>query len=294
MLKLTNRLQIAFSFAAVLAVVGTATDAMAADEAIPFGKETFKISLGYYYPNFKSRMAAGLDASAPPGEINLEGDLGLQNKTGTYRLDGFWRFFDRHRMYFGYYEAKRHSSRVLTNDIGPVEIPSLGISETIKAGSNITTDSSWQVYILAYSYSFYKTDSLEFGGMVGLNVAHLGAKISGTFITDPSYPSPGVYGSSNQSALSVPLPAFGLTGDWAIDDRWRLTGHAGTFKIKINSIDAKVVDAGVSGEYRVYRNIWAGLGYSILNASAEKNDGSSNVSLDWRTGGPQIYASMLF
>jgi hypothetical protein len=31
-----------------------------------------------------------------------------------------------------------------------------------------------------------------------------------------------------------------------------------------------------------------------LNASAAKNDGSSDVSLDWRTGGLQLYASMLF
>jgi hypothetical protein len=36
------------------------------------------------------------------------------------------------------------------------------------------------------------------------------------------------------------------------------------------------------------------LGYSLLNASAEKNDGSSDASLDWRTGGLQLYASMLF
>jgi hypothetical protein len=73
-----------------------------------------------------------------------------------------------------------------------------------------------------------------------------------------------------------------------------MRGHAGAFKITVNSIEANVVDAGVSGEYRVYGNIWGGLGYSLLNASAEKNDGSSNASLDWRTGGWQLYASMLF
>jgi hypothetical protein len=44
----------------------------------------------------------------------------------------------------------------------------------------------------------------------------------------------------------------------------------------------------------VYGNIWGGLGYSLLNASAQKNDGSSDASLDWRTGGPQLYVSMLF
>ena len=292
MMKLQSRLHIAAAFAAVLAmVVGTADNAVAADEAIAFGKETFKLSLGYYRPNFNSRVAVGVTGAAPPGDINPEQDLGLDNNLGGARFDGYWRFADRHRIYFGYYNLDRSASKVLTKDIGPIQIPSLGVNDTILAGSNVNVDAKWEVFILGYDYSFYKTDTVEVAGLIGLNVAQLGTKLSGTLITSGHGT---LTGETAGSTITAPLPAIGLSGDWAIDDRWRIRGHAGAFKITINNIDAKVVDASVAGEYRIYGNIWGGLGYSLLNASAEKNDGTSDASLDWRTGGLQLYASMLF
>jgi hypothetical protein len=293
MKKITGRSHIAVSIAAVLAVMfGPAKDAVASDEAIAFGKETFKINLGYYRPNFNSRVAVGVSGSTPPGDISPEQDLGLDNNLGGARLDGYWRFADRHRIYFGYYQLNRSGSKTLDHDIGPIDIPSLGIYETINAGSNVNLDAKWEIAILGYDYSFYKTEDLEIAAMIGLNVAQLGTKLSGTFYTS-TYPG-GVSGSTAGSTLTVPMPVIGLNGDWAIADRWRMRAHAGAFKITINNIDAKVVDANISGEYRIWGNIWGGLGYSLLNASAQKNDGSSDASLDWRTGGLQLYASMLF
>jgi len=289
--KMTSSLRIAVAFAAVLAVlVGAAKDAAASDEAIPFGKEMFKLSLGYYYPNFDSRVAVGVSGTTPPN-ISPEQDLGLDKYLGGARFDGYWRFADRHRIYFGYYNLDRSGSKVLDHDIGPIDIPSLGVNDTILAGSNVNVDAKWEVFILGYTYSFYKTDSLEVAGLIGLNVAQLGTKLSGTLITSGHGT---LTGETAGSTLTAPLPAIGLSGDWAIDDRWRIRGHAGAFKITIQNIDAKVVDANISGEYRIWGNIWGGLGYSLLNASAEKNDGSSDASLDWRTGGLQLYASMLF
>ena len=233
-------------------------------------------------------MAVGLPGTAPPA-ISGENDLGLDNNLGGARFDGYWRFADRHRLMFGYYKLDRSASRVLDKDIGPINIPGYG-DLTINTGSNINTEATWEVFILGYGYSFYKSDTLEIAGQIGLNVAQLSTQISGTLITSAGT----LTGSTAGSSVSVPLPAIGFSGDWAIDDRWRMRAHAGAFKITINNVDAKVVDAAVAGEYRVYRNIWGGLGYSLLNATAEKNDGSTDASLDWRTGGWQLYASMLF
>ena len=289
MMKLPNRLRIAVVFSAVLAVVfGAANNAVAADEMIGFGKESFKLNLGYYRPNFSSTVAVGLPGTAPPA-ISGENDLGLDNNLGGARLDGYWRFADRHRLMFGYYKLDRSASRVLTKNIGPINIPGHG-DLTINAGSSINTEAKWEVFILGYGYSFYKSDTVEVAGQIGLNVAKLSTQIGGTLIT-----SAGTFSDSTAgSTFTAPLPAIGFSGDWALSDSWRMRGHAGAFKITINNIDAKVVDAGVAGEYRVYRNIWGGLGYSLLNASAKKNDSSTDASLDWRTGGWQLYASMLF
>jgi hypothetical protein len=292
MMKLSSSLRIAVVFAALLlAELGMANNAVAADEMIAFGKEMFKLNLGYYVPNFDSRVAVGVPAGTPPGDINPEQDLGLENQLGGARFDGYWRFADRHRLMFGYYKLDRSASRVLTKDIGPIQIPALGVNDTIKAGSNINTEAKWEIFILGYGYSFYKTDTVEIAGQIGLNVAQLGTKLNGTLILGSG---PTLTGATAGSEVTAPLPAIGFSGDWAIDESWRMRGHAGGFKIKINNIEATVVDAGLAGEYRVYRNIWAGLGYSLLNASAKKDESTSNASLDWRTGGWQLYGSILF
>jgi hypothetical protein len=297
MMKLLSRLHIAVAVAAVLAgALGMTDNAVASDEMIGFGKEMFKLNLGYYRPNFSSRVAYGVPTGSLPPNISGEDDLGLDNNLGGARFDGYWRFADRHRLYFGYYQLDRSASRVLAKDIGPIYIPLLGVNETIQAGSNINTEAKWQVFILGYGYSFYKTETLEVAGQLGLNVAQLGTKISGTLYTSPSnpYPGPALTGTIAGSVLTVPLPAIGLSGDWALDDNWRMRGHAGAFKIKIQDVDANVLDAGVAGEYRLYKNFWLGAGYSVLNASAKKNNSNSNASVDWRTGGWQLYGSLLF
>jgi len=290
MMKLPSRLRIVVAFAAVLAVViGTADNAVAADDAIAFGKEMFKLSLGYYRPNFSSRVAVGAQGAGPGGDINGEDDLGLDNNLGGARFDGYWRFADRHRLYFGYYQLDRSASKVLTKDIGPIDVPGHG-NVTIFSGSNVNSDATWEVFMLGYGYSLYKSETLEVAGQFGLNVAQLGTKLSGTLNTSGG----NFTGETAGSRHTVPLPAIGFSGDWALDDSWRIRGHAGAFKIELNNVNANVVDAAVAGEYRVYGNIWAGLGYSILNASAKVTDSNSNASLDWRTGGLQLYASMLF
>jgi len=294
-MKLSSRLRMAVASASVVAVViGTADNAVAADDAIAFGKEMFKLNLGYYRPNFSSKVAVGLPGSSvPPGTIDGEQDLGLDNNLGGARFDGYWRFADRHRLMFGYYKLDRSASRVLTKDIGPINIPGLPSNEYILAGSNINTEAKWEVFILGYGYSFYKTDTVEIAGQIGLNVAQLSTQIGGTLYTTTNNVTP-LTGTTAGSTVTAPLPAIGFSGDWALDDRWRIRGHAGGFKITIQDVDANVVDAGLAGEYRVYGNIWGGLGYSILNASAKVNKTDSNASLDWRTGGWQLYASMLF
>jgi len=291
MIKLPGSLRIAVVFAAVLVLeFGAANNAVAADDVIEFGKETLKFNLGYYQPTFRSRVAVGLPESAPPS-ISGEEDLGLNNNLGGYRLDGYWRFADRHRLYFGYYQLDRSSTKVLDKNIGPIEIPQLGVSDTILAGSNISAEAKWQVYILGYGYSFYKSETLEFAGKFGLNVVQMGTQLSGTLITQ----NHGTQTAATAgSVLTVPMPAFGFTGDWAPAERWRVRGSAGAFQIQFANVHADVVDAGLAGEFRLYRNIWLGTGYSTLNATVSSNSSNSTAYLDWRTGGWQLYGSMLF
>jgi hypothetical protein len=294
-MKFPGRLRVVVAGTAVMAAgLGAGNNAAAADQMIGFGKETFQLNLGYYRPNFTTSASESAPGSVvPPGNISGENDLGLDKSLGVGRLDGFWRFADKHRLFFGYYNLDRSTTATLNKNIGPIQIPSLGVNDTILAGSNVKAEGNWQVYVLGYGYSFYKTDTVEIAGKFGLNVARIGLKLSGTLNTLNNGVLNGATAGSN-SDVTAPLPVLALSGDWAINERWRLKGNLGGFKANVSDVKATVTDASVATEYRVFRNIGVGAGYSLLRVTGDIHKNDNNGSLNWRTGGWTLYASMVF
>jgi hypothetical protein len=290
-----GRLHVVVAGTAVMAAgLVTVNNAAADDQMIAFGKETFQINLGYYRPNFTTSVSEGVPGSAvPPGNISGENDLGLDKHLGVGRLDGYWRFADKHRLFFGYYNLDRSTTATLNRDVGPIEIPALGVNDTILAGSNVRADSKWQVYILGYGYSFYKTDTVEVAGKFGLNVARIGTTLNGTLNTLNNGTLNGAT-AGDSSGFTAPLPVLALSGDWAINERWRLKGSLGGFKANVSDVKATVTDASVATEYRLFRNFGLGAGYSLLRVTGDVNKSNNTGSLDWKTGGLQLYASLVF
>ena len=279
---------------AAIAAILASSSAAAADGMIPFGKETFQIDLGYYRPNFKSSFSQSFPGSPiPPGTISMENDLGLDSHLDTWRLNGYWRFAENHRIFFGYYNLNRDTSATLNKNIGPISIPSLGVNDTILAGSNVNAKSNWDVYILGYGYSFYKTDTAEITGKIGLDVANISASINGTLNTLANGTLVGAT-AGNNSNVTAPLPVIGLSGEWAFAPRWKLIGSVGGFKVKVSDVDASVVDGTIAVDYRILRNVGVGLGWSWLKLKGDVTKSDWNGSLNWRTDGLQLYGSLVF
>jgi hypothetical protein len=268
--------------------------AVAQSNMIPFGKETFQIDLGWYRPNFKSSFSQSFPGSPiPPGTINMEDDLGLDHHLDVLRLGGYWRFADKHRIFFGYYNLNRDTTGTLNKNIGPISIPALGVNDTILAGSNITAKSNWDVYILGYGYSFYKTQTAEVTGKIGFDVARISASMNGTLNTLANGVLVGATAGSN-SDVTAPLPVIGLSGEWAFSPGWKLVGSIGGFKVKVNEVDASVVDGTIAVDYRLFRNFGVGLGYTWLKLKGDVTKSDWNGSLNWRTDGINLYGSLVF
>ena len=294
-MQLTKRLGVITSgFAALVAGIAMGSDAAAADDMIGFGKETFQVNLGWYRPNFTTSVSASASGSpVPPANVSGESDLGLDKSLSVGRLDGYWRFADRHRLFFGYYNLDRSTTATLNKNIGPINIPSQGVNDTILAGSNIKAEADWNVYVLGYGYSLYKTDTVEVAGKFGFNVAKIGTSITGTLNTLNNGVLNGATAGTNGN-VAAPLPVLAVSGDWALNERWRLRGSLGGFKAKVSDVKASVTDATVAAEYRLFRNFGVGAGYSLLRISGDINKSSYSSSVDWRTGGLVIYGSLVF
>lgn len=281
-------------YLAAIAAMMASGVAAAADGMIPFGKETFQIDLGYYRPNFKSSFSQSFPGSPiPPGTIDMENDLGLDKHLDVWRLNGYWRFAENHRIFFGYYNLNRDTGATLNKNIGPISIPSLGVNDTILAGSNVNTKTNWDVYILGYGYSFYKTDTVEITGKIGFDVANISASLNGTLNTLANGVLVGAT-AGNNSNVTAPLPVIGLSGEWAFAPQWKLIGSLGGFKVKVSDVDASVVDGTIAVDYRLLRNVGVGIGWSWLKLKGDVTKSDWNGSLNWRTDGLQIYGSLVF
>ena len=279
-------------FAAFAAGIVAGSPALAQSNMIPFGKETFQIDLGYYRPKFDTSFSQSFPGSPiPPGTINMEDDLGLDSHLDVLRLNGYWRFAERHRLFFGYYNLNRDTSAALNKNIGPISIPALGINDTILAGSNVRAETNWDVYILGYGYSFYKTETAEVTGKIGFNVANISASLTGTL----NLAGGGVASAAgNSSDVTAPLPVIGISGEWAFAPRWKLIGSIGGFKAKVSDVDATIVDGTLAVDYRIFRNFGVGLGYSWLKLKGDVSKSDWNGSVNWRTDGFQVYGSLVF
>ena len=280
------------AFAAFAAGIVVGGPAFAQSNMIPFGKETFQLDFGYYRPKFNTSFSQSFPGSPiPPGTISPESDLNFDDSLGVARLGGHWRFADRHRLFFGYYNLNRDSTATLARNIGPISIPAAGINDTILAGSNVTGKTNWDVYIIGYGYSFYKTETAEITGKIGLDVANISAKLSGTL----NLAGGGVASAAGSSSdVTAPLPVLGISGEWAFAPQWKLIGSIGGFKAKISNVDGTIVDGTIAVDYRLFRNFGVGVGYSWLKLKADVNKSDFNGSLNWKTDGFQIYGSLVF
>ncbi len=282
-----------FRIVCLLLALTAASVAHAEEGVIGFGQERFQLNLGYYRPIFDTGLAAGTSLGPgilPPGHIDLESDLGLESSLGVGRVDGYWRFFDRHRLYFGYYKLNRETTGALLTDIGPISIPDLGINDTILAGSNVRVASGWEVFSLGYGYSFYKSESLELAAKLGLGLARIKLDVGGTLSTLNN----GTLSATAGASVLVPLPTAGVTLDWAASERWTLKGNFGYFQASFNGVKANVTDAGVAAEYRLFRNFGVGAGYSLLRLKADIDRPGYFGSVGWKTSGLQLYGALIF
>ncbi len=281
-------------YLAAIAAIAASSSAVAQGNMIPFGKETFQIDLGWYRPSFNSSFSQSFPGSPiPPGTINMEDDLHLDSHLDVVRLNGYWRFAEKHRIFFGYYNLNRDTTSTLNKNIGPISIPALGVNDTILAGSNITAKTNWDVYILGYGYSFYKTETAEITGKIGFDVARISASMNGTLNTAANGVLVGAT-AGNNSDVTAPLPVIGLSGEWAFAPRWKLIGSLGGFKAKVSDVDASVVDGTLAVDYRILRNFGVGIGYSWLKLKGDVSKSDWNGSVNWKTDGVQIYGSLVF
>ncbi|HEX9136642.1 MAG TPA: hypothetical protein VF905_06825, partial [Nitrospirota bacterium] len=256
-------------------VLAGAVQAGAEEELLPDG---FMLRAGGYRVQNADTILR-LDANnAPVGTyIDFHDTLGGDNQATVFRLDGLYRFNDKHGLGFSYYSLKFTGSRVLDQDIqwGDVTFP---------INAKVDSEIKFDVYKLNYQYSLFHNNKVELGASFGLHILKMSAGITATGI-----------GESQSEAVTAPLPVFGLYADYNFTPRFSAFYTYQWFFINYeDKIKGGLQDFLIGLEYRVFRNFALGIAYNRFALKVESKGDATTLHVDTTWNGGMLYGALYF
>ena len=235
----------------------------------------FSLSLGAFITERDTE--AELDGTISDGTpTNFEKDLGLDSSDTVFRVDGYLKFSDRHRIDFSLFDLSRDASEQITRDIQ--------WGDTLfTIDTTIETDLSLEIYKLAYTYSFVRTETGYVGATAGLYVADSKASLEEATL-----------GMAEVGELTAPLPVIGLRGEYSLSDRWSLRASGEFFFIEYDNVDGSLVDIYAGLDYRVLENLSIGLGFNSVTIDVDASQNDFEGGLDWQYSGGLLFLKFDF
>lgn len=252
-----------------------------AEDFIKGGAEKFTFNLGGIVNQFDTSVA--INGTVGQGTIiNLEGN-GLSNSLSSVEASGTWRITDRNRVDFLYFSANRSGSRLYDHDI-TVD------GNVIPLGASVYAEAESEFLLLDYRYSFYKTDSLEFAGALGLYTGSFKFNINET-MTVGSVSS--TFNVSSKST-TVPLPLIGASVDWYIEPRWKVSSALMGMSANVGNVDGSMTVFELGTDYMIARNWGLGMSYLYSNLSVDVANSSFDGNVDWSNNAFMAYMTAKF
>ena len=237
--------------------------------------------LRFYVQAFFPALDTDVRLDSASGEIgttiDFEQNLGLSD-TVTVPAAGFaWRFADRHRLRFDYFRLERSSASVSTSEIR------FGNS-VFQADLPISSFFDTDVYTLGYSYSVLSNRNAEIGLIAGLSVQDIALGIKNS--RGPAF-------VEEESAVTAPLPSFGVTGAYLLNDKWVLRAIASYFALELSlsdeeDIGGEIINLEAGIEYLVSRNVSIDLRFSYFNLSANFTNERCLTEIKCQYRGPKL------
>jgi hypothetical protein len=209
--------------------------------------------------------------------IKYSKDLGGEDSTTVPRIQGYYRFNDRHRIDFGYYKVDRSGQRTLDAELV------IG-DEVYPVNAAVSSNLDVSVFKTAYTYSFYHNSKVELGASAGLHLmdySYLVTNNNATIRTDDDF--------------TAPLPVFGFLVNYNITPAWSFYVRPEIFYIEIeDQYKGSLVDFMFGTEYRVFKHVSFGISVNRMSIDAEVDEPNFRGSINEVYKGLTIYTGIYF
>jgi len=219
--------------------------------------------------------------------VDFTNTLGGNSSTDAFRLDGLYRFNDRHAIGLSWYRAGLHGDKTLNQQIQ--------IEDQI-IGANATTQTSltFDIWRLLYNYSFYHNDQVELGISPGLYVMKIKFNLAAQGAISINGGAP-VAGSSTviTEQVTLPLPSVGVIANYNITPKLQFQSRFDFFYLTVNQYSGSMFETYLGLEYRLLKHFSMGAAYDRLIAGL-KGSGDDGLDANFGYNLTYVYASLFF
>jgi hypothetical protein len=262
-----------FALGALLAAPGFFPSSLLAqeryDDATVKELGRFDIDIGFIVLDDYDTTFRIDSTSVPVGAvIDLGDQLDVDTTSTSGRIDGYYRFTKKHRIYWTYYSSKRDGNATLTSDLTLTD-PETGEECTISAGA--TVDSQWKFQLLkvGYNWSFLNTRKYELFLGGGLNIRDLDFSLEAEGATSGSC---NLDSGGNERVAqngTIPLPVFNFGGRWNFTPKWQTRWQFQAFALEFGDYKGSTREVEVLFENRTFKNVGFGGGITTYDVQLE-------------------------
>jgi len=230
-----------------------------------------------------ANVSVGGPALGIGANIDLTNTLGVNSSTDALRLDGLYRFNDRHAIGVSYYRVGLSGSKSINQEI-------LINDQTIAAGAGTQTSLSFNTYRLIYNYSFYRNDKVELAVSPGLYMMQ--TKFSFAAQGQITTPTAGTINTTVvNEQLTLPLPSIGLVANYNITPKLQFQSRYDVFYLTIGDYTGTMFEFYAGLEYRLHKHFAMGAAFDRLQAGL-KGSGDQGFNVNFSYNLAYVYATI--
>ena len=246
-------------------------------------EDTFHIALGTFIVNTDTTLRLDGEAGEQGTEIDWEKNFG-EGDVYRFRLDGYWRFAERHKLRALVFSSSRSGSRTFDEDI-------TWDGETFPASATIEGKFKFSIYELAYEYAFMRRESYELAASFGVHYTDYEASLGATVTGSGGAANRRIERGGN---IGAPLPVVGLRGTWLLSQTFSIDASGQFFALTYGDIDGNVQDYRVLLNWQPKRWVGLGIGYDHFSFDVDVDSSNFRGKMDWAYHGPMIFYSVSF
>ena len=247
-------------------------------------KDKFSIRIGgFHQEDIDSNIRIDSKSLGLGTIISLEDNLNVGNSLGVVRIDGHYRFNNRHRIEWAWFSTKRDgTATVVNNDL------QIG-DEIFEVGTRISTEWDSDLLKAGWSWSYINVERYEFYLGAGLNIRKMSLKFDGVLATGEE-----IQQETFDEGVTAPLPTFNFGGTYNFTNKLSLQWRFELFGIEAGDFEGSFQDTYFLVEHNTFKNVGFGGGLNSFNFDLTTEDDDLRGEIDTSYTGFLLYVKAYF